>query len=399
MDKLITNARASCEQAAAFKGDPSLEPSAHWREVLARFHYRAFASCRTAQDLVSFATENNGFVIYRLQDSPHADGIILRYLDWLADAGQSLSGLPQSFVESPFASSKVLFDWQGRTISTSFLWHLCAAVRLRELCPKPEIVMEIGTGFGGLARLMRMALPETTFLLVDLPETLVFTDVYLRLNFPELRIGYISEPTNIDLGYLHRFDFLLVPNNLIDNLRGLKVDLAINIASFGEMTQESTNSYLRFIEDELHTDALYSINQYGNFPTDISAGRGKRLTSGNVCRVALPVNAQWHLKSWHFLEENSFVQADPLMAPCLEVFLEKPAGVQHGADWLAEMALSQSAQAKHYLPGSSQWHALLWNSLRLDDTCEGANLLREWGRAHDYPEFVQDVASPPVKDG
>ena len=52
----------------------------------------------------------------------------------------------------------------------------------------PSSVIELGGGFGNLARLVQELAPHTTYIDIDYPETLAVAHVNLRLNFGDLPI-------------------------------------------------------------------------------------------------------------------------------------------------------------------------------------------------------------------
>jgi hypothetical protein len=56
------------------------------------------------------------------------------------------------------------------------------------------------------------------------------------------------------------YDFVLIPNYKLDELRGLRFDLAINIASLQEMSADQVNIYLDFIVQTCK-GVFYSWNQ------------------------------------------------------------------------------------------------------------------------------------------
>lgn len=386
MDDILREAIHLRSLAQAVDLEPLLAPSRHWQGVLSRFHHAAFASVADASELVRYATANNGFVIYRKTDSALAQPVLGHYLAWLKAHGRDLDSLPAGLEESPHASPDTVFQQGGRRISASFLWHLCAAVRLLENLPPPASLLEIGPGFGGLARVLRGLSPATRLVLVDLPDSLAFTYVYLRLHFPEARVAFVTSPSESLARLRREADFVLLPSNLLTLLRGEAFELALNIASWGEMSQASVDRYLAFLEREVAVAHLYSINQYGQHPPEEAPGRGRRLVGEDVCRHALPVGPDWRLRHWDFWGEDSFVHADPLMAPCLEVLLRRAAEDERTAEAMAAHARQRFDEAARHPQGSPPWHRALWDAARLDPSGEACALLTRWANEQGYPE-------------
>jgi SAM-dependent methyltransferase len=125
------------------------------------------------------------------------------------------------------------------------------------------IVLEVGGGYGGLAHHLSRIVPRMTYVIVDLPETLLFSAAYLALHNPAKGL-YVYDKgdfeTAVHPGGIEGFDFVLIPNYRLDALKQMRFDLAINVASFQEMREEEVARYLEFIR-ETSRGVLYSWNQ------------------------------------------------------------------------------------------------------------------------------------------
>jgi hypothetical protein len=106
--------------------------------------------------------------------------------------------------------------------------------------PRPHL-LEIGSGFGGLAYLIRSVLRRATYICVDLPESLCFAALYLSRFFP--RIHLATRQTK--WSRLADYDFVFVPNFMFHQLEdsGFAIDLAINTLSMSEMTPDQVMYY------------------------------------------------------------------------------------------------------------------------------------------------------------
>lgn len=121
-----------------------------------------------------------------------------------------------------------------------------------------KTIVEIGSGNGRMARLMRLADPSRKYVLVDLAESLFFAYAFLRSNFPDARLHIVSSGETItDLG---GFDFVFCPVQLVSGLQIPDVDLAINTYSFAEMTQGCVDYLMNALESVLKPRFLYSLN-------------------------------------------------------------------------------------------------------------------------------------------
>lgn len=124
-----------------------------------------------------------------------------------------------------------------------------------------KYVLEIGGGFGGLAHHFKSIVPDCTYVIVDLPETLLFSASYISLLNHDKKIYIFDE--NYQENRLHgfdKYDFVLLPNWALEDFNERIFDLVINQASFQEMTTYQVESYLDKIKEICH-GYLYSCNQ------------------------------------------------------------------------------------------------------------------------------------------
>ncbi|NJN96672.1 MAG: putative sugar O-methyltransferase [Anaerolineales bacterium] len=134
---------------------------------------------------------------------------------------------------------------------------------------KRKYVLEIGAGYGGLVHHLSNILENTTFIIVDLPEVLLFSAAYLSLLNPHKRMYLYSNQDFLQLigtDVCETYDFVLIPNYQLDSLRHLQFDLVLNISSLQEMTVEQVETYLNFIQATT-TGVFYSLNQDSNLLT------------------------------------------------------------------------------------------------------------------------------------
>lgn len=120
--------------------------------------------------------------------------------------------------------------------------------------PRP-VVVEIGSGWGGLVYQMKTLVPHARFVLVDLPEVFILSGTYLATMFPTSRVeifGASADDSDADI--------LLVPHDRFGELELDRLDLAMNTVSFQEMTTGQVETYVRRLR-ELGADAIYSLNR------------------------------------------------------------------------------------------------------------------------------------------
>ena len=121
-----------------------------------------------------------------------------------------------------------------------------------------KVVCEIGGGWGGFAYQFKTLFPDVTYVIVDQPELFLFSATYLTTLFPEAVVRF--QTGNRDLSDWKELDFVFVPANARDSIRGVRPDLALNIASFPEMATDQVDSHARFAW-ALGCPLIYSFNR------------------------------------------------------------------------------------------------------------------------------------------
>jgi putative sugar O-methyltransferase len=99
-------------------------------------------------------------------------------------------------------------------------------------------VLEIGAGHGAMAWWFKQRFPACSYTIVDLPEVLLFSGLYLSLGRPDLRTGWGLRPVP--------FGCRFVSNYMAEALRE-EFDLVINTLSMSEMTERQVNRYAELI--------------------------------------------------------------------------------------------------------------------------------------------------------
>lgn len=134
--------------------------------------------------------------------------------------------------ESSLSRPESIRHLDGKLISNIFIWHLEAYLTCVTILPRPQSVLEIGGGYGGLARIF--ALKGIDYTITDLPESLFFAEVFLRSNGIE-NVQLI--PAGQPLGHY---------------------DMAINQGSFGEMPQGMVDYWAEALRGK--AKHVYSLN-------------------------------------------------------------------------------------------------------------------------------------------
>ena len=122
-------------------------------------------------------------------------------------------------------------------------------------------VIEIGAGYGGFAFQLKTLFPEISYAIIDLPPTLLFSATYLKAAFPDARMRFYGEVANeVVFDDLDRVDFLFLPAHAFSRLPVPEAELAVNLASFQEMTTGQVMQYVHTLADS-GCRQLYSLNR------------------------------------------------------------------------------------------------------------------------------------------
>jgi len=154
-----------------------------------------------------------------------------------------------------------------RVVSSLYRHHVFS--ELPSSRDRQTYVLEIGGGYGGLAHHMSRIIERVTYVIVDLPETFIYSAPYLSMLNPEKRIYLYDKesfPQLLQHGELEQYDFVLLPNYKLQDLKNLRFDLVVNVASLQEMRNAQAEEYLNFIRETCR-GRFYSWNddrQVGN---------------------------------------------------------------------------------------------------------------------------------------
>lgn len=124
-----------------------------------------------------------------------------------------------------------------------------------------RLVWEIGAGWGGFPYQFKTVCPNVTYVITDFPELFLYSATYLMSAFPDAKVRFWGEePTDRILANWRDYDFIFMPNTALAELTPERLDLAINMVSFQEMTQAQVETYVGHAF-ALGAPFLYSLNR------------------------------------------------------------------------------------------------------------------------------------------
>jgi putative sugar O-methyltransferase len=240
-------------------------PSDYWREELANIEYLLDASPLVVEKLRQHSYHVTGIWAYNYRT--HKTREQERHAGKLA----ALRGIgrPELFVPESPELGGFGFDLDGDLVNIDTLKFfevvlaLDKGAVLEDLRRGDErgVVWEIGAGWGGFAYQLKTLCPNVTYVISDLPELFLFSATYLMTLFPDARVAFWGDPDEPwdELDWLQT-DFVFVPNFALEDVAPPRIDLAVNMVSFQEMTTEQVEGYVRHAS-ERGAPFLYSLNR------------------------------------------------------------------------------------------------------------------------------------------
>lgn len=143
----------------------------------------------------------------------------------------------------------------------------------KEVLDNKSLIIDIGGGYGILGYMLKKINFKGTYILVEFPEQLIVSQYFLKSNLPEINISnlksFYENKNKIDDKFVNNFDVFFCPCNEFDKLKLSKIDLVTNFFSFGEMSKENFNYYMKSdILDKskyvFYINRFFSDNEYDN---------------------------------------------------------------------------------------------------------------------------------------
>lgn len=175
-------------------------------------------------------------------------------------------------LSAPLMLGEPGYDFDGHVISTTTLncQHAVNTLFDAGIIQKLQkngrsTILEIGAGYGAQIYFFDTFLKNAQYLIVDLPETLLFSSVYLSLCLPKKAIYLYDRSTfaSAAASNFSGYEIVLLPNYILGHLRNMRFDLVVNVQSFQEMRPKQLDAYIDFIAETL-VGELYSWNNDAN---------------------------------------------------------------------------------------------------------------------------------------
>jgi hypothetical protein len=267
------------EMRARLEASGQYQPSAYWREELSRLEYVLDASPLIIDALRHHTFHVTGLRVYDYRPQR------TRRREQMAEKLQALKAAARPGLLIPewrgLGGFGFEIDGQLYNVDTLKFFEVLIALDsgavLQEFRDTAErrLVWEIGAGWGGFPYQFKSLCPNVTYVITDFPELFVFSATYLMTVFPQAKVRFWDEgPASQLFANWREYDFIFMPHTALDDLRPDRIDLAINMVSFQEMTDEQVSRYVGRAH-ELKCPLLYSLNRdrgsYNSELTSVSA--------------------------------------------------------------------------------------------------------------------------------
>ena len=237
-------------------------PSCYWSEEVEGFEYMFDASPLLVEKLREHCHHLTGIrsYDYRAHHS-HVQPLLARKLQALQNLDRRGLFVPESLQLGGFGheinSHLVNVDTLKFYEVMIALDHAGMLDDFYENSGEGKVVLEIGGGWGGFAYQFMTIFPKATFMIIDLPATLLFSAVYVNSLFPDAQCFIYGDAPVESL--TADYEFIALPHFALSDIE-LVPDLAINMVSFQEMTTAQVDGYAQRMH-QLGCERLYSLNR------------------------------------------------------------------------------------------------------------------------------------------
>ncbi len=168
--------------------------------------------------------------------------------------------------ESQVFPPEFLFRFGGKAVSVD--WFKKVNLVLMCLAHQPNSILELGAGFGQVARLAAMIKPGLRYTIIDLPESLYFAEIFL------LKSGIHVERFADEKSLGTPYQVMLVPSTRAEDWARMAppVDVFLNTSSLGEMDDSVSRFYLGLVQDKVGPKWAILLNRLLNTYSPIKDG-------------------------------------------------------------------------------------------------------------------------------
>jgi len=274
----------------------------------------------------SYRLLQNTYVYTANQPNRIKEKMVDWYIDYLIRCGHDLFELDSTFQESPITNPDFCVSRAGRLLTSNFLRSLVLSLEVQKYCSMSKSkfrIVELGGGRGYFARTFKLFIPNSVYIDIDIPETLHFAYLSARLNFPDAKVCYVTDVSQLKDG-IEAFDFVFVPTMFAECILQEEFDLFYNTASLGEMDNAAIRHWMDFVQNRLKVKYFFGLNRFLNM-INLHDREGQRRLNENECSVLF--DQKWKILHW---------ELEPPFARCPYVYTQESRNLQIVAERLPE---------------------------------------------------------------
>ena len=312
------------EREISFQNDAFAHPSSIWPDILSQYDYLLDLS---ASNLKRIRWHTLQFSIgdYYSMFYPKPNP---KELSTLSGHDRLIKNIPGKYwlsePQAEWIQPNFNFSWQymGKWINRNIIYYQKTITNLYHIGyfskfnGSRPLMLEVGPWYGGLMNgLFRCCGKNATCILVDFPEILVISALFIALSNPDARC-FIYHPDKYTPELLKsktsQYDFIFLPNYRWHELTHLdSINLFINTHSFQEMSDLQVDIYLNTVAEKLN-GFLYSDN-LDRHPYNPNLGS---LTKQLDLRFNLTPTPAYYDELWK--------EKDPLSYECSRIYCGLP---------------------------------------------------------------------------
>ena len=285
----LNQVSSSREYSDFFKAHPLGEI---WKSNLIYLNEVIFNS-KTSSECLSYAFKHHCYSYFAQMHSTSMNKFIEWTLNWLKKQSFSIESWPENLKEAEIFPEEATINLNGRRLSSDFVrWqtYLLEINKFIKISSSSKY-LEIGSGYGGMARAFKLANPNAKLTLVDIPQSTCFSYLFLKKSFPDCSVEIASSEADVKNS---NADILLVPSPFAKYLEGKEFDLLLNSQSFGEMDNKTVLYWADLIQNKLSVKNTFLHNRILN--DVLRNGSGREFENlGSVF-----FDSEWQIKQWEY---------------------------------------------------------------------------------------------------
>ncbi len=339
----------------------------------------------SAVDSVRLVQDTNMFSINPL--GPVKEKMVDWYIACLRRYGHNIFDLDLSIQESPVTNPAACVTKEGRLLSPDFLQRVIFSLEIQKYCVIPKSnfhIVELGGGGGNLARTLKLFIPNSVYVGIDIPEMLYFTYLFLKLNFPHAKACFVSDPSQLKDG-LQGFDFVFISTIFAEDILEQKFDLFCNTFSLGEMLNPVIRYWMHFVQNRLKVKYFFSLNRF-LCPVSLRLPVGRLRLDENECAVLFDAN--WRILHWELEPAFNRCPIEIGVGRHLEIIAERlPEGSTNESDnQLRSQQIVEDVMFEDWIRfPNRQFDGVMLNKALPTDFTMSGTLFKLWESIRLYP--------------